>query len=137
MAPATSKEHEEKCHRDYSLNIYKVPGHSDCSRDGYMRQAGPKSFLKSILRGEKPFPLRLPTCRMSQELLEATLPSHVEYATSASGQKKAARGGNRIESCREVRQGAENGASCQEEQRPAEAERGFGNFECPVPPLMP
>lgn len=60
-----SERRKERCHMDYSFNIYKVPGHSDCSRDGHMIQAGPKSFPKihaETVRERSTFPLRLPAC---------------------------------------------------------------------------
>lgn len=45
--------------------------------------------------------------------------------------------GRRAESWRETRQGPENSALGQEEQRPEKAERGFASLESPVLPLVP
>ena len=54
--------------RDYSFNIYKMPGHTDCSEDGHMTQTRPTSFPKihvGIIR-EKPF---LPEAAKLQEFI--------------------------------------------------------------------
>lgn len=59
---------------------------------------------------------------MSLEILEATFPSPVGEAMSSS-RKIRLKGRRRTESWREIRQGPENEASCQEEQRLVKAER--------------